>query len=101
MQIAGYNLNDIANAFLVVVIGVLSWLGVRGGRGKVETAEIAGALVDNRSAEKLTLILTDQIEQLKAHGHKVSRNTEAVNQLTGEIRDLREEIIRNGGRSHL
>ena len=101
---------NLANGLLVIILGVLSWLGWNRGKGKgrlEQTAEIAGAIVDNSALLKVAAAVEAQTAEMIAHrlqqkdlaiadkdnAKAIERGLEA---LTKEIEDARDEIRRLG-----
>ncbi|ORE94092.1 hypothetical protein ATO13_08461 [Stappia sp. 22II-S9-Z10] len=102
------HLNEILNGVMVVALAALAWVGRRfGGKSAVphdgEALEIAGAIIDRAQAERLehffdanarqTSRLADLIEKKTAAQQE---NTRVVEQLSRDLRDLTQEIIRSG-----
>jgi hypothetical protein len=110
MGLTELKLDDVANGILIVIIGLLSWLGINRGRkakaddelpSATKPMEIAGALIDSRKADQL-------IEALDRHSQELDRNTEAIarhgkmiseaadnlREVNFEIRSMTKEIIR-------
>lgn len=110
MGLTEIKLDDVANGILIIIVGLLSWLGInRGRRAKAEEdapatkpMEIAGALIDSRKADQL-------IDALDRHSNELERNTEALSrhgkmigeaaenlrEVNFEIRSMTKEIIRS------
>lgn len=100
---------NVANGVLVVVVGVLTWLGINRGRGaqKEGVAEIAGAIVDNSAIDRMTAAIEAQTTELIAHrladrdhetGAKDNAKTieRAMLKLAEEVNELRDEVRRHG-----
>lgn len=85
------DLNAVANGILVVIVGLLSWLGIKKGRDAKEEdstpasrhVELAGAVIDNHKADQLI--------------DAVNHNTHALRETSGIFEDIREELreVRN------
>lgn len=99
---------NLANGLLVLIVGLLTFLGIRGGRQKAARpmeAELAGALVDSGSVNRLTAAIEAQTmermagrQEAKDGAHMLARRLEALTkqleELGEEVRNLREEMIR-------
>lgn len=99
---------NLANGILVFIIGLLTWLGIRGGRQKAAQpveAQLAGAIVDSSSVRLLVDAIKEQTsvrqegqKQAKDNAHMLARRIEALadgcEEMTSELRSLREEMIR-------
>ena len=100
----------LANGLLILIVGILSVFGIRGGQKKAAeqqpaTAEIAGALVDSSAVNRLTGAIEKQTVEMSAtraeakdNTHVLARRIEGlsdqVDDLGSEVRALREEMIR-------
>ena len=110
MGLTELKLDDIANGILIVIIGLLSWLGInRGRKAKAEDEvpsasrpmEIAGALIDSRKADQLIEALDRNTEArernteaLRHHGKLMAEAGESLREVNFEIRSMIKEIIR-------
>lgn len=80
------DLNAVANGILVVIVGLLSWLGINRGRKAKEEdeapaarhVELAGAVIDSHKADQII--------------EAVNRNTNALRESAGLFEDIREEL---------
>lgn len=100
---------NLANGLLVVIIGILTWLGINRGRSprRSDVAEVAGAIVDNSSIDRLTAAVEAQTTELVAHrvadrDHQTGAkdNAKGIERaligLTKEVEELRDEVRRHG-----
>lgn len=110
MGLSEIKLDDVANGILIVIIGLLSWLGINRGRKAAKAEEeapatkpmeIAGALIDSRKAEQLieaidrnTEARDRNTEALKHHERMIEQAAEDLREVNSEIRRLTTEIIR-------
>ncbi|RFC66430.1 hypothetical protein DYI37_03025 [Fulvimarina endophytica] len=94
---------DYANGILIIVTGLLAYFGIKRGRSSggedehssAPTVQIAGALVDSRSVEKLSgevagqsLAITSQVVALREQTEAIKDQTRAMRDLHQEVRDL-------------
>lgn len=101
MGLAEFKLDDVANGILVIIVGLLSYLGIRGGRkakaddeAPAKPLEIAGALIDSRKADQLIDALDRNTEAMNRHGKQLDDVGENVREAGHEIRSMTKEIIR-------
>lgn len=103
MNLAELDFENVANGALVFIVGLLSWLGIRGGRNaKPQTAEIAAGIIDAASATKISGAIeahTAELHACRKQAERMERIGEevgdAIASMTLEIRSLREELIRS------
>lgn len=101
---------NVANGLLIIILGILSWLGWNRGKGKgrpEQTAEIAGAIVDNSALLKVAAAIEAQTLEMIAHrmqqkdlATSEKDNARAIERgllaMTKEIEDAKDEIRRLG-----
>lgn len=114
MDWAALDYEKIANAIVILVVGLAAGLGLRSGRSGRrgvssaggETMELAGALIDSSSAralegavKSLTTALEEGSEEdlnyRKAMERAVEDLTDALKEVTHGLASLKEEIIRS------
>lgn len=113
MDFSSFTIENVANGLLFIIIGLLSWLGIKKGGERVkppeQVAEIAGALVDASSIAELVRAIREYGEEQKQSRAQSKDNAKAleraIGSLTKEVEELhtetgrlREEMIR-GSRS--
>lgn len=94
------NFENLANGLLAVIIGLLSWLGFKGGRkdksgdGKTENMELAGAVIDNKKADQLIEAFEDLGEAIKANSDALRRMHDRVGEEMSETRAHMRDLMR-------
>lgn len=97
------NIEQVANGLLIVILGVLSYLGIRGGRRQQQhedttTGVIAGALVDSTSIKMLCNsidVFRNSLEgNSKANGYRLESMTSEIKELRRSVDDLANQIAR-------
>lgn len=101
MGLTEIKFDDVANGILIIIVGILSYLGIQKGSGsskkeehEVKHVELAGAVIDNRKADEIIQALHRNTEALHRNGQlaeKIRENLEETNQ---ELRSMVLEIIR-------
>ncbi|MGE0231177.1 MAG: hypothetical protein AB7O39_03080 [Flavobacteriaceae bacterium] len=102
MDWATVDFENIANGLLILIVGLLSWLGIKGGRERKpqqRDVEVTGALVDGGAVK----MLAEAVDALAVE-HKVNRQdaekmrqaiykcADAFDRMTHEIHETRTEI---------
>lgn len=85
---------NVGNGLLAVVIGLLTYMGIRGGRKRTTDVEVAGAMVDNAAMTKLADAVREQTEAIEAGAREVHAHTAVMREHTAAIRALQVELIR-------
>ena len=92
------NFDNLANGLLAVIIGLLSWVGFKGGqKGKSnssENLELAGAIIDNKKADELIAAFEDHIELLKENTNALRRLHDRVGEEMSETRSHMRDLMR-------
>lgn len=104
------NLTEVFNGVMVVAALALAWISRRIGAKSTDpptethTAEIAGAIIDNSSADRVSRAVQANTEAATELVRALDRNTatnedvtRSVDQLSRDVRDLTQETIRKGG----
>ena len=92
------NLSEILNGFMLLVFGILAWVGKRFGSTAApahegEPMELAGAVIDQKQAEAIVVVVSANTEALKEQTVRMNRAAEAIGDLEDEVRNLRQEIF--------
>lgn len=103
--LTGLDLEKVANALVILVVGILSGLGFTRGRkappppAATSSVEIAGALVDSSSIKQaaieisgMTGAMGEQNELLEKSILAMDRHRHAVDDLTEQVRELRQAM---------
>lgn len=97
----GGSISDWANGVLIVIVGLLSYFGIRRGQGANEAApanpstiEVAGALVDSRSVDKLSGEVAGQSIAIMTQTQAMKDQTRAIEANTRMMEDLKEDVSR-------
>ncbi|PWE57678.1 hypothetical protein DEM27_00240 [Metarhizobium album] len=96
MDWAALDYEKIANAIVILVIGLATGLGIRSGRRSAQAAapaeravEVAGALIDSSSAKELTAAIEAQTMEM-INGRKTQER--AADALGKKIEDLTDKV---------
>ncbi|MCF3931833.1 hypothetical protein L1787_00210 [Acuticoccus sp. M5D2P5] len=101
-------ITDVVNGAMVIVMLIFAWVArTFGAKAKsnqpAEQMELAGAIIDKTQAQRLEAAFIEHTEALEALGKHVTENTNALKRSGGEladlgrdIRELTQEVIRNG-----
>ena len=92
----------IANAVVILIVGLAAGLGLRKGRNSAApsgaTMEVAGALIDSASARQLAAAIEAQTMEMincrKSGERGVEALAESLDDLTQEIEALKMEVVR-------
>ena len=97
-------IEKLVNGILTAVAAGLIWFGTRAGKKVAkepegETMQIAGAIIDGRSAERLSdtferaaRAMVAMTEELSTHRKALDRNTDAASETREAIRDAGQDI---------
>ncbi len=99
MNWAAVNWEAFANGLLIVVVGLLSALGLRGGKKaadkpKDETMQVLGAVIDNRKADELVRSIKDQTEAIKRNTETLRDMNRNMDETQRDMRDLCQALWR-------
>jgi len=95
----GFNIADIGNGILVVVLSILGALGLRRGVNagpKPSNVEVAGALVDSMSVDKLTNAIRAHTEEEIARRRSWERMVNNLEDIHNQLQELRLTLQRLG-----
>lgn len=96
------DLNAVANGILVVIVGLLSWLGIKKGRDDKEKdeaptarhVELAGAVIDSHKADQIIEAFNRNTHALRESAGLFDDIRDELRELRGDIRALITEIVR-------
>lgn len=97
-------IEKLVNGILTAVAAALIWFGTRAGKKAAkepegEIMQIAGAIIDGRSAERLSdtfekaaKAMLSVVEEMGSHRKALDRNTEAAENAREAIKDAGQDI---------
>ena len=85
---------NVGNGLLAVIIGLLTYMGIRGGRKRPAEIEVASAMVDSVAVSRLAEAVREQTEVLEDGAREMHQHAAVLREHTAEVRALREEMIR-------
>lgn len=105
MDWAALDYEKIANAIVILVIGLATGLGIRSGRRSAQAVapaeraiEVAGALIDSSSAKELTAAIEAQTMEMingrKTHERAAEALGKKIEDLTDKVGALIVEVAR-------
>lgn len=100
-MITDASLENVANGIVIIIVGLLSWLGINRGRKTKEKeeaprqVELAGAVIDGKRADQIIEALDRNTAALRIHAEAVFEVRAVVREAKNELRTMTTEIIRS------